>query len=145
MATSNLYVVGGAVGLKDIGMVFNPAANFTGCRLCGFVFQSALDRLLFNLVHDSPVVELRNKELQDEIDHVEHRSLQWRKAAMGRHMRRTHTEQEHNTLAMSGEWCTPEAAFKLAPLGVFPLQDSGEVAVAMYEAPRAPTDDVEGT
>lgn len=54
---------------------------------------------------------------------------------------------EHYSLAMSGRWTTPEAAFKLAAYGIISLSDllvDDEVAVALMESSAVPKDDAEG-
>ena len=117
----------GSEGLT--GFVFDPSKNHAGCGICGEVFQSILDRLQW------PTYE----EWQRALD----MRTEWRiKHA------RTHSSAQHRQLKESGLFALPEAAGKLASFGIIPLTDTilhDEVAHALLEAPRAPTDDASGT
>lgn len=127
----HIYMTGAMMGysaLQANGLKFSPIHPYRGCLICGTVFQSGLDRL------DSPlpaqVAEGAALRQAWALDHAD-----------------THTEREHLLLTLSGRWCTPEAACKLATLGIYALGDmvlSPETADAMRLAPRAPSDDVEG-
>lgn len=142
------YVTGMTMGLnaKTLpGLVFDVDASFTGCLICGEVYQSRLDR--------------KCKRINDDLTHPQHHlldsfmdmALNMRKQWDRSHSK-THTQQQHADLRQSGLFCTPEAALKLTPLGVIGLEHANtsstqatEVADAMYEAPRAPLNDVQGT
>lgn len=107
---------------------FDPSRPYTYCRLCGDIFQPALNRLAFPTLLDS-------LEATDQ-----------RKAWSHKHAR-THTDAEHNQLLLSGLHCTPEALHKLVPFGIIPASDiaiSNESEHAGLEAPKAPLDDVQG-
>lgn len=133
------YVTNAQLGLKDLtGLTFDPDASFTGCLICGEVYQSHLDRKCRKL-RDEPLNPLNEffeeymyftKELRRGWD-VDHAKL--------------HTQREHEALRASGMFCTPEAALKLTPLGVFSIDhhNETELAAAMTEAPRAPQNDVQ--
>lgn len=108
-------------------MVFDPTCDYAGCRICGDVFQSGLDRKPERTAYE----QVRAVKLR----------VEWRI----KHDK-THTDAERRQLIASGRQCTPEAAQKLAPLGVYPLSDlvfSEETAHAMGTAPRMPTQDSE--
>lgn len=139
--TKNTYVTNAQLGLIDLpGLTFDPEASFTGCLICGQVYQSKLDRKI-RQIRDTP-----QNPLNVYLESYLHNALQLRKN-WDLHHSKTHTEKEHDALRASGAFCTPEAAIKLTPLGVFSVDHdlTGEVAHAMAEAPRKPTDDVEGT
>lgn len=110
------------------GLLFDPNCPYTGCRVCGEVFQSTLDR-------------------RDNLDYEQkHLAMQYRKLWSQKHAK-THSEQEHLNLAMSGMWCNPEAAQKLASFGIIALSDMvlyDESEMALKEAKSIPIDDVEG-
>ena len=113
-------------GLNEaIGEYFNPRAAFSGCCICGAVFQSELDRKVFYGYATpgeqvSATVQRRN----------------W----SNHHANKQHTQKEHDDLAASGRFCTPEAAHKLAPYGIVTLSDSfnEENRLAQEEAKRLP-------
>lgn len=132
---NHLIVTGMAIGLDTLGLEFLPDKPFQGCRICGAVFQSALDR-------DHPYRGLpEHMQLAREYSAIQRRK-QWSLAHA-----KTHTEKEHLDLAMSGAWCTPEAAQKLAAYGVIAVSDlilNPEVSSALYEASAVPLVDVEG-
>lgn len=126
----HLVLTGGMVGADALtGFVFDPSKNHAGCGICGEVFQSNLDRL------QTPTYE----EYMRALD----KRTEWRiKHA------RTHTPAQHRQLHISGLFALPEAATKLAAFGIIPLTDTvrhDEIGHALFEAPRAPTDDASGT
>lgn len=99
------------IALKLAGHPFDPTVPHTCCRLCGGVFQSKLAGLEATL---------------------ERRAWSFKHA-------RTHTPLEHRRLALSGNWCTPEAAQKLAAFGIIDLVGlvmDDEIEQAYKEAPR---------
>jgi len=121
----NHSIVGAPEALTE---EFRDDRPYTFCRICGVVYQPELNR-----VHDwdyTPVVEVAAELLRRE----------W----SATHARR-HTAKEHRQLQQSGNFLTPEAAYKLAPYGIAPLGDDAEVMQAMAEAPRAPVDGPETT
>lgn len=137
----NIYVTNGQLGLSDLtGLEFDPEASFTGCLICGKVYQSKLDRKI-RVMRDNPLNPL-NTHMTSYLHIAKDLRVRW-----DRNHAKTHTEAQHAELRASGAFCTPEAAAKLAPLGVFSLdhEPTSEVAHAMAEAPRAPKNDVEGT
>jgi hypothetical protein len=70
-------------------------------------------------------------------------TLEWR-----RYHNTKHSEKAHRTFRATGRTMTPEAANKLAPFGLVPIEDaltSEEHACALFDAPRAPVDDVQST
>lgn len=106
-----------------VGYLFDANAPHTYCRICGAVFQTQLDR--------------------DSIKPNAHPDLQV-KAILGRKRwsfdhADTHSLQEHQALAASNRYMTPEATVKLVPLGIIPLTDmvmSKEHEEAAASAPR---------
>ena len=112
------------------GYEFMPDRDFVSCAICGAVFQHALSRL--------PV---------EEITEMTTLAAELRRREWSRHHAASHTSTEHRQLAASGRKMTPEAAHKLATLGVVSLTDivmSDEHRHAAATAPRAPINDVEG-
>lgn len=109
----------------EMNETFNPRAAFTGCCICGVVFQSPLDRKVYH-GYASP---------QEQVQATVARR-NWSQ----QHASKMHTQKEHDDLAASGRFCTPEAAHKLAPYGVVTLSDSfhEENRAAQEEAPRLP-------
>lgn len=106
---------------------FDQAFPYAGCRICGKVFQPQILR-------------------RDAVPYE-------RRVLIVRHWRvnhaKTHTEFEHRSLALSGQWATPLAQTRLAPFGIVDMTDRGttlnqESDAALIEAPRAPIDDADG-
>src|SRR5262245_50208043 len=128
MKAPSLYLVTSTTGfqaLHDDGLNFDPSAPFAGCRICGLLFQTALDRLAV-------------KTQRQQLDAEAHRTM-WQHQHS-----RTHPDHEHRLLAISGLWCTPEAAMQLAAFGVYALSDiaiSDEHAQAGREAKAIPSND----
>lgn len=111
------------------GLLFEPDCPYTGCRICGDVYQSDLDRLKMPTTDDLAVAVLQRKE--------------WSQ----RHAK-SHSDREHLLLAYSGRWCTPEAAHKLASFGVIALSDmvlSDEHEEALLQSKAVPINDSEGS
>lgn len=126
MSTSkHLYMVGAAIGLDSIvGLEFDINRPYTGCRICGTVFQSKLDRTF-----RTPAFEFQASEKR-RIWSLKHA--------------RTHSRREHELLMLSGAWCTPEAAHKFAALGIIPVTDmvlNEGVRDALETAPSIPVED----
>jgi hypothetical protein len=123
----HLYAAGMAVGLPD-EMLFDVKMPCCGCRICGEVFQSDVDRI-------------RNKTALDVFAAITLQN-QWRE----RH-NKTHSSKQHLSLSKSGRWCTPEAAQKLSSYGIISLSDMilyDETEIALREVKAIPVDDVEG-
>jgi hypothetical protein len=123
------------VGQSLTSLSIRKDREFAGCAICGRVFQARL------------AIELSDEEWDAAKSLFEHavaiETKEWRAAH-----NKTHTEREHEAFRRSGRTFSPEAAIKLAPFGLVSLDDAttdDEVARAMLEAPRVPTDDVETT
>lgn len=128
----SLYFEATPIGLTSLeGFGYDPKRPARHCRLCGASFQPALARAA-------------EYEANEEIKlAVEILLQEW----TVNHNKR-HTPKEHRNFRMSGRFLTPEAAEKLIPLGIYPVQDivmDDEVRHAAAIAPRKPTDDVEGS
>jgi hypothetical protein len=123
------------VGKEELtNFLFDPSKPYSACRICGEVFQTELDRRIppGHEPHNSLIARL-GKLRRDE----------WRKTHHG-----THTEQQHNMLALSGSFATPEAAQKLAQMGIIPISDmvlNDESEAALAEGSATPTEDAEGS
>lgn len=103
-----------------VNFKFDPTKPYAGCRLCGEAFQSDTNRM----------------GSQEGL-------LEWRV-----NHNKKHSDREHIQLIKSGRNFTPDAAHKLAALGIIDfagILNDAELASAYAEAPRAPTDDVQGT
>lgn len=115
-----------AVGLDRLeGLLFDPAKPYRFCRICGDIYQTEADRV------DNPVV----------LD-VQTRQTLWSSSHA-----RTHTENEHLSLRLSGRYMTPDAAIKLAAFGIVSIVDlalDNEVQAAYGESKSIPKDDCEG-
>lgn len=136
------------IGLKSLGSEFNPEAPYSGCRLCGALYQSALDREAKRLLEMGVLYEIVDDVFGGPtyavkvLDDANARRERWRTL----HERRYHDEEEIAALQVTGNAFTPEAANKLAPFGIIPLgsgYDDKDVAAALLDAPRAPLDDPE--
>ena len=126
------------VGQQDLSLTIRKDRDFAACRICGAVYQSWLNTTPSDEEYAAdPLIavaaEIENKE--------------WRK----KH-NRLHSEKEHRLFRQSGLMFTPEAAHRLAPFGLVPLNDTtpinpyqDETTDALASSPRAPTDDVETT
>ena len=114
----------------DAGIEFDVLAPYSGCYLCGEVFQSRLDLLYYQLASSDHVPDYVLQNVQQRADA---RRRLWRVLHSS-----THSQSEHTRLAQSPDLMTPEAAMKLAPLGVIPLEFTEEMDQALQEAPRVP-------
>lgn len=122
------YAFGGMIGKPD-EIVFNPARDYTFCRVCGTIYQPELNRV--PLDDYTPGVQAAARRLRQEWSH--------------KHAR-LHTSAEHRQLHLSGRALTPEAQFRLAAFGVVAVTDlslDAENAAAGLAAPRLPNNDVE--
>lgn len=118
-----LYVVG-ATDLSNPGGL-DITKSYSGCRLCGAVFQSKLDR-----------------EFNTMIEYVD--AMLMRKNWSHKHAS-SHSDKEHLNLAHSGAWCTPEAAQVFAGYGIIALSDmvlSDEHSEALLESKPIPVREV---
>jgi hypothetical protein len=96
---------------------FDPNMPYSGCRICGQIYQTELDR---------------NIKTLDQALTASFGRAQWSK----KHSK-THTTTQHRQLLISGRWCTPEAAQALASKGVISVVDlvmDDEISHAYREA-----------
>jgi hypothetical protein len=113
---------------EEVG--FNVHADFSGCKICGEVYQSDLDRK----------VERGTATPKERVQATIQRK-NWTN-----HHAKQHTSTEHRQLALSGRFCTPEAAHKLAAFGIVTLSDnvfSDEHEHAQMTADRLPTNEIQ--
>jgi hypothetical protein len=105
---------------KPADYTFDANAPHTYCRLCGMVFQTPADR---KSVHDPSIrIDATAQRKRWSLEHAA-----------------THSLAEHQALAASGRYMTPEAAIKLIPLGIIPASDmifDPATEQAAAEAPR---------
>jgi hypothetical protein len=136
----------------SLGLKFDPRAEYAGCRICGRVYQSYLDREVYFFVQSGELV-IRKNPITNEVyltgedkyikvyDKAGERRQRWREL----HTKRNHTSEEVDKFTRTGFALTPEAANKLAPYGFAPVGNlHSEIVHAMAEAPRAPEEDSEG-
>lgn len=115
---------GPVIGLPE-DIPFRSDREYTFCRVCGDIFQPALERL-------------PDREYTREAQANSMAMQRWWADAHNK----THPQWEHEQLAMSGRFLTPEATYALVPYGVIPLSDlvfDGDNAAAGLEAPRIST------
>lgn len=126
------------LGLETLtGFKFDPHSPYSGCRICGELFQADADRrpLGYILIWRLNLEGVLEKNLENR--------KQW-----SLHHAKQHPASAHRQLALSGRWCTPEAAHKFAAFGIISIIDLAvdqEVAAALKESSPIPTDDVEGS
>lgn len=115
-------------------LTINKDREFAACRICGAIFQSWLNT---TAVSDEEYKADPALELAAALE-----TMEWR-----RNHNLKHSEATHRAFRASGLTFTPEAAHKLAPFGLVPVDDAlaPEHACALLEAPRAPVDDVESS
>jgi hypothetical protein len=114
--------------IKQAGIEFEILAPYSGCFICGEVYQSSHD-LLFLQQSEDPFTPLHVlHETKTKADRA--RAL-WRVLHSEGHRR-----SEHEALKNSPDLMTVEAAIKLVPLGIIPLEHSQEFGEAMREIPR---------
>lgn len=141
-------LTGAAIGLDEKtlpGLVFDITGEYVCCLICGDVYQSELDRAIIKVRSNYPLVSKYDQEILDIELPRKLAEAKSKRDLWAYNHRRKHSEKAHLDLRRSGRFCTPEAALKLSPLGIIPLEPSNEMAHAMFEAPRAPQNDVEGT
>jgi hypothetical protein len=126
----HLIMKGMTIGLDAVAdLKFTPNRPYTGCRICGATYQTDEQRAV---MPDSPI-------------DVVARATESRHLWSLRHAR-THSASEHEKLAKSGFWCTPEAAHKLSSYGIIALSDavfSTEHNSALAESNAIPANDAE--
>lgn len=119
------------VGQSLTALSIRKDREYAGCRICGAIFQSRLNT-------DTPDYEYTS--LTKLAAHFE--TMRWR----DQHNKK-HTEREHLEFVSTGRTFSPEAAHKLVPFGLVPINDAldptGEIDDAMLTAPRVPINDVE--
>lgn len=105
--------------------------QYAACRICGAIFQSYL-AIGTDDEHYSPEIEAR----------VSYETVLWQQ----RHSS-SHPASEHKLFRQSGRTFSPEAAHRLASYGIVPIGDTedDEIAQALLESPRIPTDNPEGS
>jgi hypothetical protein len=113
---------------------FNINKPYTGCLICGAVFQGPLD-LRVPPGHEpqnsliAKLAQLKRKE--------------WAEAHS-----KTHSDHERRMHRLSGRFATPEASQMLAAQGVFSVIDlvvDDEVSSALAEAKAIPIREIEGS
>jgi hypothetical protein len=123
-------MLSGMVGHEALnGFTYNPNRPKAGCLICGRIFQSTLDRTAVTNGEKAEADALRQL---------------WRLVHAEGHSRAEHDELAHYKAL--GCFSTPEAAEKLAPFGVFSINDlvlSSEHAHALRQAKRAPENDAD--
>jgi len=133
---------GAAVGLEALeGLKFRKERPYTGCCICGAIFQSEADRNPVAVYQRNPA------EFSHRLSNVDIYALTLRENWRQKHAK-THPEHQHESFRKSGLWCTPEAAHRMAAFGIIPLSDAlpeSETEAALYESSPIPKDDVEGT
>lgn len=135
--SKQLVMHGMALGLDSLtNLLFDNNKPYSGCCICGAVFQSAYDRAPAHFV--TPRQFPTFAAVQDYAYELRREwSLQHAK---------THSENQHRALKLSGRWATPEAALKLAAYGTIPLVDlaiDDEVSHALRESKPIPIDDAQ--
>jgi len=117
------------LGLSDDeGITYDPSRPARHCGICGDSFQPVLAR--------SPLYN-SDSEVRLAVD------LEIREWAI-KHNKK-HSNKEHVEHIKKGRLMSPEAAIRLIPLGIYPINDlyyDEEIKQAGLEAPRAPQDDV---
>lgn len=124
-----LFLQASIIGLgKEDGFTYDPLRPARHCGICGASFQPEAARSP-NYDTDAEVRLAVDIEIKQWA--IEHN--------------KKHSEKEHIEHIKSGRLMTPEAAVKLIPLGIYPIDDlffDEEIKQAGLEAPRAPQNDV---
>jgi len=125
------------VGQSATTLTIRKDRNLGACRLCGAIFQP-------RFFIESPYVSYDSTDMKhlQAIYDAECEIIDWRRLH-----NQKHTAQEHLALRELGLTMMPEAAHRLAPYGLVPVdpEQNAEVKQALYEAPRAPLEDVDTT
>ena len=132
MPTTPLLLDHSIVGQSQTSLTINKDREFAACRICGAIFQSVYNS---NAISDVEYNADPNLRIAAAIE-----TRAWRQKHNGRHSLKI-----HRAFQSSGLTLTAEAAHKLAPYGLVPVGDAllEETQQALFEAPRAPVDDVE--
>jgi len=93
------HLIATGFAFNDDELKFDPNYPYSGCLICGAVYQTDLDRL-------------------GESEFAKAGRTRWSQT----HARK-HTRLQHMALRNSGRTCTPEAAQRLAAFGVISLTD----------------------
>jgi hypothetical protein len=115
-----------------VNFQFDPKFPYQYCRICGDVFQSDIDRK----------VPVGHTPQNSRIAYM----AQGKRQAWAMTHAKEHKPSEHEALRRSGNYCTPEAAAKLATYGIIPVNQmvtDQETSIALAEAPRAPKEDAD--
>lgn len=127
----SLYFEANPPGLTSLtGLQYDPERPARHCRICGRSYQPPQARTDAWLTDPAVKWEVEKALREWAIQH-----------------NKTHSERVHRSFRSTHQFLTAEAALKLAPLGIYPVQDmifSDEVEHAARIAPRAPKDDVDG-
>jgi len=113
---------------KDDGLTYDPLRPARHCGICGDSFQPELAK--------SPSYD-SDEGVRLAVDIL---IREW-----ATNHNKKHSPQQHIEHVRTGRLMTPEAAVRLIPLGVYPIDDlyfDPEISQAGFEAPRAPVDDV---
>ena len=136
----SLVFAGMQVGLTSLtNLDFDPSKPYTGCKICGALFQSNADR------YPVGVFFAQKDDFNHDYRNVHLFALGMRKEWSVKHSK-LHSQKEHDMLRISGRWATPEAAERLASMGVFSATDlvlDDEVQSALNAAPKVPNKDSE--
>lgn len=124
-----------------VNFKFLLEAPWKACRLCGTVYQSDFDRLAY---------ECAQKGDTDLASYYERQGKLRRDNWLLTHNKYSHPDffTELRQLEQSGLPVTPKAASKLSTYGIIPMGPTpyeDEISAALFEAPRAPVNDAEGT
>lgn len=117
----SVFMKGPVIGLPA-EIPFRSDREYTFCRICGDLFQPALERL--------PDAEYTAV--------VREQSMAQQRWWSAEH-NKTHESWEHEQFERSGRFLSPEATYRLVPYGIIPLSDlvfDGDSAAAGLEAPR---------
>lgn len=128
----HIIIDGMSIGLphseQELLTEFDTNKDFSYCKLCGWAYQGALTRSADAATPQSPRF----------LDAVNDRRI-----AANNHYSLAHSEAERQAYESSGLFLCPEAAIKLAPLGIIDLTGivrTPEVRQAYAEASRTHTD-----
>lgn len=116
------------IGFSQLDLDYNPLRPARHCGICGDSFQPELARSS-QYDHSEEVRLAVDMEIKE-----------WAK----RHNKK-HSQSQHIAHIKTGRLMSPEAAIRLIPLGIYPIDDlyyDEEIKQAGLEAPRAPIDDV---
>lgn len=129
-----------------VNFKFLLEAPWKACRLCGTVYQSDFDRLAYFYAHGYEGYQVDT----DLASYYERQGKLRRDNWLVTHNKYSHPDffTELRQLEQSGLPVTPKAASKLSTYGIIPMGPTpyeDEISAALFEAPRAPVNDAEGT